>query len=279
MHLSLFLVILGLSIALRLTWRGAVGHWRNRWHSALRALVLPPLLLTVTAIAVITMGHHGTMMGLSVGWLGCTLAWGWLITAFSLLIYLAWQGGRSLHHIRANHIATIAGHSAYLLDTSTLFAAQVGFWNPVLVISRGLVQALDEAHLQAVLMHEQAHRHYQDTFWFFGLGWLRTLTGWLPNTDALWQELILLRELRADGWAAQRVDSLVLAESLLRVVQAPMMSAQCGAAFGDIDTPPRLEERITALLSDPLNPSTRLSVGWVWLMLCLLPILTLPLHQ
>jgi Zn-dependent protease with chaperone function len=279
MHLSLFLIILGLAVALRLTWQGATGAWRDRWHAALRALLLPPLLLTVTAIAVITMGHHGKMMGLSVGWLGCTLAWGWLITAFGLLIYLVWQGGRSLHHIQTNRMTSVAGKSAYLLETSTLFAAQVGFWNPVLVVSQGLVQALDAPHLRAVLMHEQAHRHYQDTFWFFGLGWLRYLTGWLPNTEALWQELVLLRELRADGWAAQRVDSLVLAESLLHVVQAPMMTTQCGAAFGGTDTPTRLEERIAALLSEQPNPPAQPSIRWMWLALCLLPLLTLPLHQ
>lgn len=279
MHLSLWFATLGLAIALRLLWRRSDGTWSERWASALQAMLLPPLMLSMTAIAVIAMGHHGKMMGLAVGWWGCTLAWGWLITTVGLLIYLTWQGQRSLHQIRMGAVTTVAGQPAYLLDTSTLFAAQVGFWNPVLVVSQGLLQSLEESHLAAVLMHEQAHHHYRDTFWFFGLGWLRHLTAWLPKTEDLWQELVLLRELRADRWAASRVDSLVLAESLLHVVQAPLIDACEGAAFGSPDIANRLEERITALLHDGEAPKNARSLGWVWLMLCLLPLLTLPLHQ
>ena len=55
-------------------------------------------------------------------------------------------------------------------------------------------------------------------FGFFWWGWLRRLTEWLPHSKELWQELLLLRELRADQWAAQQVDPLVLAESLLLMV-------------------------------------------------------------
>jgi Zn-dependent protease with chaperone function len=50
------------------------------------------------------------------------------------------------------------------------------------------------------LAHEQAHAHYRDTFWFF---WLNVLTSWLPHTEALWQEILFLREIRADEKAKE----------------------------------------------------------------------------
>jgi Zn-dependent protease with chaperone function len=104
------------------------------------------------------------------------------------------------------------------LNLEIPFAAQVGVWKPQLVVCRGLLEQLDEEHLRAVLAHEEAHRHYGDTLWMFAVGWLRHLSGWLPNTEVLWQELLTLRELRADRWAAQRVDPLVLGEALVQVV-------------------------------------------------------------
>ena len=88
-----------------------------------------------------------------------------------------------------------------------------------------MLDALDRPHLDAVLAHEQAHVYYRDTFWFFWLGWIRSFTIWLPNTEAVWQELLLLRELRADRQATEQVDFLLLAESLLIVAQNPLLAS------------------------------------------------------
>lgn len=68
---------------------------------------------------------------------------------------------------------------------------------------------------------------------------------WLPNTQALWEELLLLRELRADRWAAQHLDGLLIAESLLLLVSNNMIpTATFAAAFGATDMSDRLAERI-----------------------------------
>lgn len=277
MHLSLILLTLGLAVLIRLVWRKQAA-WTKRWQAALTAFLLPPLLLLMTSVAVLCMGTQGQMLGLSVGWLGYSLALGFVGFAGVSLLWLAGQGWRSLQQVRTYPTLDLADQTGYLLDSPTLFAAQIGFWQSELLVSRGLLQNLTSAQLNAVLTHEQAHHHYRDTFWFFGLGWLRHLTTWLPNTEALWQELLLLRELRADQWAAQRVDPLLLAEALLLVVKAPMLDTNrhCVAFSASLPVS-RLEERIEALLttSTEIESKTR---QWIWLLLALLPLFTLALH-
>ena len=58
------------------------------------------------------------------------------------------------------------GLRARLLPLDVPFIAQVGLWNPEIVISQGLLTQLDADHLKAVIAHEQAHAQYHDTVWF-----------------------------------------------------------------------------------------------------------------
>jgi Zn-dependent protease with chaperone function len=279
MHLSLILIAVTIACCVRLCyWRSEV--WVDRWQRTLGLFLFSPLLLLMTAVAMLCMGTKGQMFGLPVGWIGYCLSIGFLSGAGSLLLWRGWQGWRSLRQVQTypqfNHQGTVGR----ILDTSSLFAAQVGFWQPELVASRGLLAALTPDQISAVLTHEQAHSYYRDTFWFFGLGWLRQLSIWLPNTEALWQELLLLRELRADQWAAERVDALLVAESLLLVVQAPLQDSEnyC-AAFGANCPPNRLEERIEALIEAPVATEETERLPWVWLILAFIPMLTVVLHR
>ena len=86
--MHLVLLLLTVSIALLLRWCMPMHRWElsDRWQSALTQLVLPPLLLLTSAIAVLLMGMQGQMWGLSVGWLGCHLARGFLWVAMGLLL-------------------------------------------------------------------------------------------------------------------------------------------------------------------------------------------------
>gem|GEM_PF-1996989 len=167
--------------------------------------------------------------------------------------HTSYSGWRSLQSARHCPLVHLEGKQVRLLNTAALFAGQIGFWQPELVVSQGLLQTLSPNHVESVLAHEQGHFYYRDTFWFFWLGWVRSCTAWLPNTDALWQELLVLRELRADSYAASQVDPLLLAESLLLVVSNGSVFSQseiCCAALGD-SVGDRLEQRIEALLAPP----------------------------
>ena len=148
-----------------------------------------------------------------------------------------------------------------------------------------MLDHLDSDHLAAVLAHEAGHGHYRDTFWFFWLGGLRRLTIWLPNTEALWQELLLLREIRADRWAARSVDTLVLAESLMSVITAPLMAPESVCASFSCAAPrSRLAQRIDALLEADTLTASGISMfkilPWQWaaIAFALTPLLTIPFH-
>jgi Zn-dependent protease with chaperone function len=170
------------------------------------------------------------------------------------------------------------------LETPIPFAAQIGFWQSELVISQGLLNQLSSEQIQAVLAHEQAHTYYRDPFWFFWLGWIRQWMAWLPETERLWQELLLLRELRADRWAAEQVDALLVAEALLHMAQvAPSglesveLENACAAVSANA-TLTRLEERIEALLAEETQLESQLLL-WLWVIPALIPFLTVVLHH
>lgn len=281
MHLIMIAIALAIAWGVRLSWSRASKPWTQRWQHALFFFLFPPLLLLATAVAVLCMGTQGKMLGLEAGWLSYLLALNLLGVAGICLFKLLYQGWSACQNIRTYPQTVVAGKSLRVLEIPFPYSAQIGFWQPELVITQGLLETLDSAHLQAVLAHEQAHADYHDTFWFLGLGWLRSWTCWLPHTEALWQELLLLRELRADRQAAQSVNPLFLAEAILEVARAPLKSPESFCAPLSCAAPPnRLQERIEALLNPPESLASPVQAwNWSWILLAFLPLVTVPLHS
>lgn len=254
--MHLLMIITAITIACWLRYSGKIpeDHWHLRWRKTLFLFLFPPLLIFMTVTAVICMGTQGKMGGFYTDSFSYLLAVIFLIIFNILGIKLAFQGWKSVQSARKCPQTHLAGKQVRLLQTQALFAGQMGFWHPELVVSQGLIENLSPDQLESVFAHEQGHYLYRDTFWFFWLGWVRSSTAWLPNTEPLWEELLMLRELRADSYAASQIDPLLLAESLLLVVSnQPLTSEVCCAALGSsgID---RLERRINALLT----PNTKI---------------------
>jgi Zn-dependent protease with chaperone function len=292
-HLLMLVSGLSLAIGLRLSWRRqAQQSWETRWNAALIAFAVPPLLLLSTAIVLFWMGPICHMGGVAIeGWAGVfphVLAGGYLVLLCGCAGQLLIDAVRSARRLRQYATLSLAiatpTTTARLIPAPLPFIAQIGLWRPQLVVSQGLLEQLDTAHLTAVLNHEAAHRHYHDTAWFAAWGVLRRSAGWLPQTDALWRELLLLRELRADRWAAQRVDPLLLAEALYTVVSAPRSMA-LSVAFNETLVHDRLGERVDALLAVKLLASNErdrpMTLSWRGLAwgLAWLPLLTIVLHH
>ncbi len=278
MHLIMILVALGLVWSLRLDWSGTAASWLERWQRALLFFLLPPLMLLMTGLAVVWMGPQGQMVWSGEGWFSYGLALVLLVWAGALCLQLAWQGWRSVQQARTYAPIDLDGKPGRVLDTTALFSAQLGFWQPELVVSRGLLQTLDQAHLEAVFAHEQGHHYYRDTFWFFWLGWVRACTAWLPNTEALWQELLLLRELRADRWLLSRSIHCCWQNPCCWLSARHWCQKALGAAFSCVAPHSRLEERIEALLA-PEIPTQQSSLWfWAWVLLTFLPLISVPFH-
>lgn len=280
MHIIMMLIALGLACGLRLTWTPSADSWVQRWRRGLGLFLFPPLLLMMTGLAVLCMGPQGQMVRRWEGWVSYGCAIGFCGLSSFLCLKLAYEGWRTLQQTRSYSSIELNNTPSRVIDTPVLYAAQVGFWQPELVVSQGLLNTLTADQLSAVLVHEQGHHYYRDTFWFFWLGCLRSCTAWLPNTESIWQELLLLRELRADRWAAQQVDTLLLAESLLLVVSYPLMPmTSFSAAFSCVAPVNRLTERIEALITSQEPPYQSNWRDWAWLLSAFLPLLAIPFHN
>ncbi|KPQ34099.1 MAG: Zn-dependent protease with chaperone function [Phormidesmis priestleyi Ana] len=330
MHLHLLGIALAASFLVRLLSRSHDSlraqqpmiqqSWQNRWHRAWVVLVVPPLLLLTTAFSVVAMGYSTAHPW--DGQLSYAVALCFVIAAIAVWLRLSWSAFRTwqemhvypMRPIQIGKRTALRQKQCRILDVPAVFSAQVGLWSSglwssELVVSQGLLDHLDDEHLDAVLAHEAGHDYYRDTFWFFWLGLLKRLTCWLPDSESLWQELLLLREMRADRWAARSVDTLVLAESLMSVMTAPLLPASVCAEFSCAAPHSRLAQRIDALLSietalaqDCINSensenterqtkvdvmaepasdwATALKiVPWEWIALSLMPLLIIPFHR
>jgi Zn-dependent protease with chaperone function len=289
MHLLVLLTIFALAWALRYNWTISYhATWIDRWHRTLSIFLLPPLLLFTTSLSIVWMGPHGRMVWVGNDWLSHSMAIGCLVFAGFYLLKLTSSGWRTLRQVRTYPTTKLGGKKIRLLNLETPYIAQIGFWQPELVVTQGILDNLDPDHLEAVLAHEQAHYRYRDTWYFFWLGWIRQITTWLPHTEAMWQELLVLRELRADRWASRQTDPLLVAEALLLVVQnASIFTENFCTAFSQIAPVDRLNQRIDALVAiagSPIDPATSKRqqppdlYSWLWLLIAFIPLLAVPFH-
>ena len=278
------MLLLALTIAIGLRW--FLPSYQRRWQITLFFFLFPPLLLLMTVISVVCMGYRGQMLGYNSSLISYFSAIIWLVFALFCLIKLSYQTWQTHRDFSSYPLKKITAQKARVLAVDFPYSARVGFWNSELIVTQGLLNLLDQEHLQAVLAHEQAHQEYHDTFWFFWLGWLRSMSSWLPNSENLWSELVFLRELRADKYASGQVDYLLLAESLLLVAEKVNQVAEinfsdsCCVALNDHSLNNRLLERIDALVEseNPELPRFNYQV-WLLLSLSLAPFLLLPLHS
>ncbi|MFW6358772.1 MAG: M56 family metallopeptidase, partial [Chroococcales cyanobacterium] len=237
MHLVMISIAIASAYFLRFVGTPQTGTWNERWQRSLFFFLLPPLLLIMTAFAVLVMGTQGKMLGLEASELSYDIALAFVGLSGFYLIKQSYQGWRSQTKINSYPQQFVNGKLARIVNISFPYCAQIGFWKPQLIITQGLLSLLDIPHLEAVFAHEKAHFDHRDPFCFFWLGWLKSLTFWLPNTETLWQELLLLREMRADQEAAQSVDPLLLAESLILVAKTALTAPttdefSLGCSFG-----------------------------------------------
>ena len=279
MHLIMLLSALTIAWGLRCVRVSPEGDWQQRWQRSLFAFLFPPLIIITTVLAILLMGAQGEMLGIRASgfsyWLGLAFIFS-LVWHLCKLVHQAWLSQRK---IATYPEQILLGKKVRFLKIDLPYIAQIGFWQPQLVVSQGLLNILDETQIKAVLAHEQAHLHYRDTFCFFWLGWLRACTSWLINTETHWEELLLLREIRADLEAAKTVDAFVLADSLLTVARTSLQPSSCFEAGFSLPLPAnRLAQRVDALINHATLPNSPNLIYWSWLLLLLIPWATIPFH-
>lgn len=142
------------------------------------------------------------------------------------------------------------GEALEIVECSTPFSFAAGLWRPRVHVAAGLVAALPERQLAAVIAHERAHAHRRDS--------LRRLTArvlsrvHLPAVRrALLAELALATEQACDAEAGRQIgDRVTVAETILAVERllagAPDRLPPGLAAFGGSF----VADRVKGLLAD-----------------------------
>jgi Zn-dependent protease with chaperone function len=143
-----------------------------------------------------------------------------------------------------------------VIGTSEAFAVTHGLVRPRIVLSTGLVEALDPSELTAVLVHERHHLLRRDPLRLLaarvlaGYGWYLPVLGWYTR------RLTLRRELAADRAATANAGVAAVAGALLKLADLP-----APAAVAAVNPMGNLPDRIAQL--EGQRPAARALRGWL----------------
>lgn len=143
----------------------------------------------------------------------------------------AWHSvdfGRQIHghatqtppRLRAGRLAGIGGRLV-VLDADAPFALTYGALRPRVVVSTGLVRALTDAELGAVLAHEREHLRGRDPLKNILARAILARHFYLPSLTGLRDRFTAGRELSADRAAIAAHGATPLAGALLKVTEGP----------------------------------------------------------
>lgn len=96
---------------------------------------------------------------------------------------------------------TALGVDVNIVEQNNPFALTLGFIQPKIYVSRGLVQQLSTEEYQAVLAHERAHQRAYDPLVTAVMATISTLFRWVPGAGGWMSAAYSLRELAADAVA------------------------------------------------------------------------------
>jgi Zn-dependent protease with chaperone function len=188
-----------------------------------------------------------------------------------LLAALVWITRRALGRLRmVDRLTRFADRRGgyRVLDNPGFVACCVGLLRPQVLVSQGVIDALPEDELQAVMAHEQAHAHRRDNL--RGLVVYGVTLAW-PGSQRqrLRQDLAADAEQACDAYAATVTrDPQVVKRAIERLsVPGHQWTTQRGAAFGECDVGARvarLEDHANAPVSGVLASA---GLGLFWLVL------------
>jgi len=157
----------------------------------------------------------------------------------------------------------------HALDTAAPVAAIQGLWMPRLVVSRGLLDRLDDQELDATLAHELAHLESGGNRTLAVIWVLRAVQATSPTALVAFRLLCEQRELACDAWATRVTgDAAALASALLKVQRQPVLAPPGRVARAREVVLQRADVaatrvRVRALLDAPQR--TPAADAWLWL--------------
>lgn len=153
-----------------------------------------------------------------------------------------------------------------LVRTDHLLVFAHGFINPRVWLSTGLMRALNDDELEAVLRHEAYHVKVHDPLMILLVRCLSRMLFFAPVARDLCETYTLAKEIAADSYAAQAMGgALPLVRALRKLIVARPVPALNAALVGDVNA---IETRLLALLDParplPALPMKHLSISLLW---------------
>jgi Zn-dependent protease with chaperone function len=153
---------------------------------------------------------------------------------------------------RDDHLGFVVGHLASTAGLSYTPELLILPGGGRVLLSRDLIERLNDDELAAVLAHEIAHLEARDVPIVFAAGFLRDFVAWNPLAHIAFRRLLTDRELEADRRAATMTrDPLSLASGLLTVFE--LMRGQRNylqrGALAVLRPRTRITRRVTSLLA------------------------------
>lgn len=253
----------------------APGRWTQRLAPAARARAVRAwltvgtivlacgLVLSAASVAVRAAGAHAAA-DLCHRVLGTGTSGGLLfaVLAGAGALALAWRAAASARRAtRDQRVLRVEpwlgqhlpgeGHDLVILPTDTLLAYAVPGPRDQVVVSTGLLSALDDVELQAVLAHERSHLCHRHARHRSIASNLRAVLGWMPGVARSCRELELAIECWADEDAGRGgAHRAALSRALLKAVRHDP-SAPGLVVGGGSDT----ESRLVALRGKRPRPT------------------------
>ena len=188
-----------------------------------------------------------------------------LLLSCGLTILRGWRETRRIRNIRTELTdspkwKTVQDFREHFLPRSQVdlfrapepMAITIGYFSPRILVSTGLLDALDEQEIEAVLHHEAAHVASRDPLRTFLSDACRTALPFIPIIRYAASQFDVKKEVEADARVIRVMGSPAPLASALAKVIAGMPSEP---AFGVGLTP--TEARIDALLGKPLPAQPR----------------------
>lgn len=212
------------------------NSWLMRWRMPFLAV-----LLDVLVWSTLTIGISLAMVQLFSYWKVKAR----LNKTYDMKLSLLLARRYSLHH---KQLMVVASKESIALT--------MGFFRPVIIISTGLIQLLDEAELEAVIRHEEFHLNQYDSVRTFFTYFLFKTMWYLPILKWCHQYYRTSREVLADQYAVTRTGSAIgLGSALLKLIKHNPAQQMSFAHASFADTP--LNVRIQSLIDPQIKAGLR----------------------
>lgn len=255
-----------------MTWRAKVDDRRERISVSRRAFVLPAIALLVAGVAYgpdLWHRYYRPVREYCEMYLASASIMSLIspIVAGVGLLAVAGGGVRLMTHLRSNNALSRRIRSRTVPPPAALERAAVradlhvpviclteaapfafcrGLATPVIYVSIGLIELLDQEELSAVLAHEEAHASGRDPLRVLAARFLAGTLLFLPIARLLEEQYVLSLEFKADRRAADAISLPHLASALLKLLEVPSGDTPARASLAIHPT----EERIRRLTAE-----------------------------